>query len=103
MHHCARFVFGHYGKCRIKFGHMSMWDKLRLKSGNPQTRRKIVDRLAASKGLKAVELLVECLCDEDEMVRRVAAEAFNRIKDERSITVLISALDDASCEVRTVA
>jgi len=82
---------------------MILWNKLSLKSKNPRTRRNAVDRLAASNSKGAVELLVTCLCDQDALVRRAAAMAFNSISDERAINSLISALNDTNCDVRAAA
>jgi HEAT repeat protein len=82
---------------------MILWNRLSLKSKNPQTRRNAVDRLVASNTTEAVELLVACLCDKDAMVRRTAAAAFNTITDERAINSLISALNDTNCDVRAAA
>lgn len=86
-----------------KFRHMTIWNTFRLKTGNAQTRQKAIDRLMLSKSLKSVELLVGCLADEDAMVRRAAANAFNRITDQRAINALIKSLDDENWEVRAAA
>lgn len=82
---------------------MTLWDKMCLKSKNPQTRQEAAERLVASAKPEAIELLVGCLYDQDAMVRRSAARAFNTISYERAISALIAALKDTHFEVRAAA
>jgi len=82
---------------------MNLLNQWRLHSKDPHTRQMAVERLAASRGSRAVELLLLSLHDEDAQVRRSGARAFGGIRDPRAVESLILALKDLNPEVRAAA
>src|SRR5690242_19715368 len=79
---------------------MVWWNNLRLKSKDPETRRKAIESLDLEAGLdpQKFELLAACLRDEDAQVRGAAAIALGGYKDPRAVELLIPLLSDSNAE-----
>jgi HEAT repeat protein len=77
-------------------------NNLRLKSKDPQTRRKAIESLdpEASVDAQTFELLKESLGDAEAMVRGAAAMALAATKDERVADLVVPLLRDQNPEVR---
>jgi HEAT repeat protein len=82
---------------------MHWWTLQQLKSRKPQTRREVVEKLAAEAALQAVDLLMPLLSDEAAEVRKGVAVAFGRIKDEKTVHPLVRTLRDPDGDVRQAA
>src|SRR5271168_2087967 len=76
---------------------------IRLKSGNPEVRRKAVESLDPAGDKRSRELLLAALRDEHETVRCAAVKALAQINDDESLNALITALHDPGGEVRQAA
>ena len=98
-HHCPVWSISKQRKAEP----MNWWNNLRLKSKDPQARRKAVEELTTSGDPQAVELLIESLNDEDAQVRRAAAQALGNTQDERPVDSLIATLRDPNERVREAA
>src|SRR3974377_2156238 len=81
---------------------MVWWNNLRLKSKDPQTRRKAIENLDSEGGVDAhtFELLSASLGDPEATVRDAAATALGATKDERVVDLVVPLLRDQSPEVR---
>ena len=73
---------------------------MQLKSGNPQTRRQAVEKLSRAPNSKIVEAVLPLLRDRDLDVRKVAATALGKLKDDRAGALLAAALQNPSAGVR---
>jgi HEAT repeat protein len=82
---------------------VASFDKLRLKSPDPRTRRKGVERLADSSRPSDTELIYASLDDENAQVRCAAVRALARVKTEDALRSLLRALQDKSPAVREAA
>ncbi len=82
---------------------MVWWDTLRLKSTNPEVRRKALENLGGTGDARAFELFLAGLDDEDRQVRCAAVRGFEQIKHDQSAAALMNALKDPSHEVRETA
>ena len=63
---------------------LNLWNKLQLKSRNPEVRQRAVAKLAAAGALPTLDLLFPCLADEDGQVRRAAAKALGSGRNDRA-------------------
>lgn len=81
---------------------MLLWNTFRLKSANPEMRRKAIESLKPSDA-RAQELLRAGLSDDDARVRCAAVKVFAQGKDDKSVEALVVALHDPSSEVREAA
>ena len=73
---------------------MSWWLLRQLKASNPRTRRQAVEKLAAAGSAKIAEALFPLLQDRDLTVRKAAATALGKIKDDRAVGPLMAALQN---------
>jgi HEAT repeat protein len=81
-----------------------VWLKtLRLKSGDPAVRQRVVEKLAGSEDSHDTDLIVKSLEDESALVRCAAVRALETAPDEACIQGLLAALKDESPDVRRVA
>src|SRR5258708_4267457 len=81
---------------------MVWWNNLRLKSKDPQTRRKAIETLDPETGISAhtFELLTASLSDSESGVRSAAVRTLAATNDERVVDLVLPLLRDASPEVR---
>jgi len=75
-------------------------DKLRLKSSDPEMRRKGVEKLSGSDRPSDTELIFAHLHDENAQVRCAAVRALEKAKTDEALKSLMGALQDESFEVR---
>lgn len=73
-----------------------MFPRRKLKSKNPQTRRKAAQELGSSVHPPAVEPLIAALRDHEPDVRGEASEALGKLGDAWAVGPLIAALGDPS-------
>ena len=79
---------------------MEWWLSMQLKSGNPQARRQAVEKLSRALNLKIVEAVLPLLRDRDLDVRKAAATALGKMKDDRAGAFLVAVLQNPSAGVR---
>src|SRR5262249_3363620 len=80
-----------------------MWiQRLQLKSGNPATRRKVIEGLGLEGEVETAifEMVSACLNDEDALVRAAAAKALGAVQNEGAVEALMSHVRDSRPEVR---
>ena len=82
---------------------MVWWNTLRLKSSNPEVRRKAVESLDAAGDARSLELLLAVTGDEDAQVRCAAIKGLGQVRDDQSIIALATALQDPDSGVREAA
>lgn len=66
------------------------WHVMRLRSRNPETRRRAVQKLIAKRAIWTLEM---ALLHKDALVRETAAEALGQIGDARVVGALVAAQD----------
>ena len=78
-------------------------DRIRLRSGSAQSRRKAVERLTATGKSPGLKLLIARLEDPDPQVRSAAAMALGKINEELSLAARVAAQTDVSSEAPATA
>src|ERR1041384_1831162 len=81
---------------------MVWWNNLRLKSKDPQTRRKTIENLDPEAGIDShtFDLVAASLGDTEAIVRSAAVTALAATNDERVVDLVLPLLRDFSSEVR---
>ena len=74
---------------------MLWWKLQRLKSGDVQTRRRVVRELSGSCDPRAMPALMASLVDESFLVRKEAAQSLGEVGDERALKPLINLIEDS--------
>lgn len=80
-----------------------MWNRLRLRSRDPQVRLAAIEKLQTSSSEDVIEWIGETLSDEDSKVRSAAAFALGTGKKVRALQILLEALVSGSPETRAAA
>jgi HEAT repeat protein len=82
---------------------MLWWKLQRLKSRDAKTRCRMIEEVAGSGDLTALEPVADALADEVPEVRIAAAKALGAFHDDRVLPPLVSAIKDRNAEVRAAA
>ena len=90
-------------RCGWRHDEMIWWSKQQLKSKDPKSRERAVEKLVAEGGARAVEALAEALKHGELEVRKTAASALGELRDEAAVNPLADALRDPKDSVRAVA
>ena len=82
---------------------MIWWSLLQLKSDNPESRRRAVEKLGALSGARVWDALAGALKDADAEVRKAAAEALEKYTREQGLEPLMAAFRTPDTGVRGAA